>query len=276
MFYGLWAVGGGAGSFQLFKRFMLARNDDLRQGKVPVLKPRCLQFDAEPSGDFGLAQAHLLDFPPVELQPFQAVVQFQNKVNMFVPLMTVRGEHIRISVFRKRPHIFGRKRFQILRRHTAPVRERHDKMNGAPPVFAPAFRFFGQSFFELLRRQTRFRFVPGAFAFANPAAMNLRATPDGLSNLSSIALCSGGNRKAIFTFAIPLTPVPKSNERARKAAPPPKRPSPRHRKRLAFCRTCGTSDRRRSSRISPTSPASGSIPFPSDKRKLPCVLNTFS
>ena len=119
-------------------------------------------------------------------------------------------------------------------------------------------------------------FVPGAFAFANPAAMNALATPDGLSNLSSIALCSGGNRKANLTFAIQFTPVPKLNERARKAAPPPRRPSPLYRKRLAFCRTCGTSDRRRSSRISPTSPASGSSPFPSDKRKLPCVLNMFS
>lgn len=89
MFCGLGTVGGGAGSFQLFKRFVFARNDDLRQGKVPVLKPRRLQFDAEPSGDFGLAQAHLLDFPPIELQPFQAVVQFQNKVNVFVSLMTV-------------------------------------------------------------------------------------------------------------------------------------------------------------------------------------------
>ena len=33
----------------LFKRFVFARNDDLRQGKVPVLEPRRLQFDAEPS-----------------------------------------------------------------------------------------------------------------------------------------------------------------------------------------------------------------------------------
>ena len=159
MFRGLGTVGGGAGSFQLFKRFVFARNDDLRQGKVPVLKPCRLQFDAEPSGDFGLAQAHLFDFPPVELQPFQAVVQFQNKVTVFMPLMTVRREYIRISVFGERSHIFGRKRFQIPRRHTAPVRERHDEMNGAPPVFASAFRFFGQPVFELLRRQTCFRFV---------------------------------------------------------------------------------------------------------------------
>ncbi len=97
MFCGLGTVGGGAGSFQLFKRFVFAWNDDLRQGKVPVLKPRRLQFDAEPSGDFGLAQAHLLDFPPVELQPFQVVVQFQNKVNVFMPLMTVRGGELSLK-----------------------------------------------------------------------------------------------------------------------------------------------------------------------------------
>ena len=46
MFCGFGTVGGGAGSFQLFKRFVFARNDDLRQGKVPVLEPRRLQFDA--------------------------------------------------------------------------------------------------------------------------------------------------------------------------------------------------------------------------------------
>ena len=91
MFCGL-GTGGGAGSFQLFKRFMFAGNDDLRQGKVPVLEPRRLQFDAEPSGDFGLAQAHLLDFPPVELQSFQAVVQFQNKVDVFVIVCWEDGE----------------------------------------------------------------------------------------------------------------------------------------------------------------------------------------